>query len=273
MTTHGLAGRRVLITGAGRGLGAATARVLAARGCRLALVSRSAWPLDALADTLADTGVDVARYAVDLTEGEAADLPKRVAKGSLGGLDALINCAATVTPLGRFGTIPASAWDRAFDVNFLAAVRLTRAALEVMPTDWGRILQISSGAARPPGILGASAYSVSKAALEAFTTTIATELAGTGITMNAIRPGTMETGMQERLRRASDDELPPHVRERYEALFCAGHLTGPRVSAEFVAAVMETDINGQVLDSRRPLANYLAEDWDADTGPEGDAFR
>ena len=266
-----LAGRRALVTGASRGLGAAVAAQLAEAGVTVAVTARPGGDLERVAQHIRQEGGHVIIIPADLALADDAERIVADAASALGGLDVLINNASRVEPLGRFWDTDSQDWERGLTVNLLAPARLSRAALRLMvPVGWGRLLAISSGAAASPGIEGASAYSVAKTALEALTCCLAREATGTGVTVNAVRPGTMDTAMQERMRHAGAHELAEWTRERYVRLFRDGRLTKPTQVAAFVIKLLQTNLNGRILDVRRALdradveANLSSQSADED---------
>lgn len=173
----------VLITGASRGIGAATARALSAHH-DLVLVGRDAEALRAVAADCASARV----VEADLT---TADGVARAADG-IGLLDGLVHCAG-VADLGRIDQSDAGQWRRAFEVNVLAVVELTRALLPALRAARGHVVVVNSGAgttAKP----GWGSYSASKFALRAVTDTLRGEEPDLRVT--SIHPGRVDTDMQ-----------------------------------------------------------------------------
>jgi 3-oxoacyl-[acyl-carrier protein] reductase len=186
----GLEGKRVLITGASRGIGAAAARLFAEAGARLALHYRRE-PAEAA----------TIEGAV-LVQGDFADrtIPAQVvgaAVEALGGLDVLINNAGHMLGRTRLGDMDDAALDRVFDLNARSVVAASRAALPVLRASSGTIINVTSISARSGGSAGSALYSASKAFVSTFTRALATELAGDGIRVNAVSPGTIMTEFHE----------------------------------------------------------------------------
>ncbi len=186
----GLEGKRVLITGASRGIGAATARLFAEAGARLALHYRRAPAEAALIDGAVLLQADFADR----------DAPARVvdeAVAALGGLDVLINNAGHMLgriPLAEQGD---AAIDRVFDLNARSVVTACRTALPALRASRGVILNVTSISAHTGGSAGSALYSATKAFVSTFTKALATELAPDGIRVNAVSPGTIMTEFHE----------------------------------------------------------------------------
>jgi NAD(P)-dependent dehydrogenase (short-subunit alcohol dehydrogenase family) len=114
----------------------------------------------------------------------------------------LVNNAAVVWPLGPSLDVHPDEWAAAIAVNLIAVAGLTFALLPgMLGQDWGRVVNVSSGiAAHPDSMIGANAYAAGKAALGAHTVNLAAELPGTGVTVDAFRPGPVDTVMQAWIR-------------------------------------------------------------------------
>jgi NAD(P)-dependent dehydrogenase (short-subunit alcohol dehydrogenase family) len=246
------AGKTALITGAGRGIGRATALGLADAGAGLILLARSAGQLDETRALLLGRGAEAVRVrvvAADLGDEEQRD---RAASAALeaGRVDILVNNAATVEPLGVTAGIPAAELRRAFELNVIAPVALTAAVLPgMLGAGWGRIVNVSSGiAARPGSMVGGNAYAATKAALEAHTVNLAAELAGTGVTVNAYRPGGVDTAMQAWIRGQDPDRIGAALHARFNQTFTEGALITPERSAAALIAHLGGDDTGSVWD-------------------------
>ena len=114
---------------------------------------------------------------------------------------------------------------------------------------WGRIVNVSSGiAAHPEAMISGNSYATTKAALEAYTVNLAAELAGTGVTVNAYRPGTVDTAMQAWIR----DQDPAQIGERLHARFVGYHehgtLISPEVSGRALVAHLSSADSGRTWD-------------------------
>lgn len=186
----GLEGKRVLLTGASRGIGAAAARLFAEAGARLALHYRRE-PAEAAA--IPDAVLLQADFA---DRGAAAAVVER-AVAAMGGLDVLVNNAGHM--LGRIPLeqMDDAAIDRVFDLNARSVIEACRAALPALEASRGCIVNVTSISARSGGSAGSALYSASKAFVSTFTRALATELAPKGIRVNAVSPGTITTEFHE----------------------------------------------------------------------------
>jgi NAD(P)-dependent dehydrogenase (short-subunit alcohol dehydrogenase family) len=178
-----------LITGSANGLGRAIAETVLEHGDRLVATARKT---DHLADLRETYGDQIALATLDVTDAAAAHAAVRVAINTFGGLDALVNNAgfAHVAP---FEQMPADDFKVQIDTNLYGVINLTRAAIPIMREQRsGHIINISSGAGRL-GAPGMSAYHAAKFAVGGFTESVAKEVAGCGVKMIAVEPGSMPT--------------------------------------------------------------------------------
>lgn len=235
------AGRVVLITGAARGLGRATAERFLERGACVAVNVRTKERAESLALELGDRAFPAPG---DLTDAEHARALVRRTTAHFGRLDVLVNNAAVAysTPVVD---IPEDEWRETLDVNLSAAFFCLQAAVPVMSSQkFGRIINVSSTAGRSVSTLAGAHYTASKAGLIGLTRHAARELGPLGITVNAICPGLFDT----ELARANATD------ERLEALrrnFPVQRLGRPEEVAAlicFVASDLAGYINGAALD-------------------------
>lgn len=203
----------ILITGASRGIGEAAAIYLADLGAKLVLAARSEDAVDVLAESLPSDAIGVKCDVADPVQVQAAI---NLAVARFGRLDALVNNAGMLEPVGRLGEFDTDDWDRVIDVNVKGVFYAMNAALPIMAVQGsGVILNISSGAAN--GVLeGWSHYCASKAAVLQLTRAGALEYGDKGVQVLGFSPGTVATEMQRVIKRSgvnpvSDLEWEDHI--------------------------------------------------------------
>jgi NAD(P)-dependent dehydrogenase (short-subunit alcohol dehydrogenase family) len=254
-----LAGKTALVTGAGRGIGRAIALGLGDAGARVVLIARTTGQLDETRTLLLRQGVPEERVQVvpaDLADGEQRDRAVAAVLAA-GRVDILVNNAATVEPLGPTAGIAVADLRRAYEINVIVPAALAAAVLPGMrEAGWGRVVNISSGiVASPAGMIRGNAYAATKSALEAHTVNLAAELRGTGVTVNAYRPGGVDTAMQAWIREQDPARIGNGLHERFNKNFTEGTLITPEHSASVLLALLAGDDTGVV--------------WDVSTVPAG----
>ncbi len=196
--SRGLDGRTALITGASKGLGKAMAIALAAEGVRVALVSRDAGLLNAVAAEIAAAGGKASAFPADVTSEEQVRQLEQDVTAQFGKVNILVNNAGINVrkPVTDFTL---EEWHRVMDTNVTAAFLMCRSFVPHMTgVGYGRILNLTSIMAWV-SLPGRTAYSASKAALLGMTRSLALELATEGITCNGISPGPFATEMNRTL--------------------------------------------------------------------------
>jgi NAD(P)-dependent dehydrogenase (short-subunit alcohol dehydrogenase family) len=185
-----LAGKLALVTGGGRGIGAACARALADAGAQVVVCGRTREALDDIARATGGTAV-----SCDL--GDRADTGRLVARlGELGRVDILVNNAGIAESASLERTTDAM-WDRILELDATAPFRLTRALVPAMvAAGWGRVVNIASNAG-VSGYAYTAAYCAAKHAMVGWTRALAIDLAKTGVTINAVCPGWVRTQMSD----------------------------------------------------------------------------
>ena len=189
-------GKIVAITGASRGIGAASARAFADAGARVVLLARSEAAITALADEIGRGALAIACDVGDEVSVTAA-MARIVAE--CGGLDVLIGNAGVIDPIGRICDVSAEEWSRAIDINLKGIFYGMRAAIPVMRARGGTIITVSSGAAHNP-LEGWSSYCASKAGAAMLTRAAHLEEGGNGLRIMGMSPGTVATEMQVKIK-------------------------------------------------------------------------
>jgi NAD(P)-dependent dehydrogenase (short-subunit alcohol dehydrogenase family) len=244
-------GKTALVTGAGRGIGRAVALGLGQTGARVVLLARTTEQLAETCSLLRAQGVPAGR--ISMVPADLADEQDRgraaAAVLAAGRVDILVNNAATVEPLGPTAGITAADLRTAFEVNVIAPAALTAAVLPgMLEAGWGRVVNVSSGiVASPAGMVRGNAYAATKAALEAHTVNLATELAGTGVTVNVYRPGGVDTAMQAWIRSQNPARIGA-LHERFNRNYAEGTLITPGHSAAGLLANLGGDDTGAIWD-------------------------
>ncbi|MQA13916.1 MAG: SDR family NAD(P)-dependent oxidoreductase [Pseudonocardiaceae bacterium] len=185
-----LSSKKVLVTGAARGIGATVARDLAARGARLALVGLEPDGLAALAREL---GPGHTWAEADVTDGAALEAAVASSDRALGGLDVVV-ANAGIASFGTVRTIDPDAFARTVDVNLTGVFRTVRATLPHLIESRGYVLIVSSLAALVP-TMGFSAYGSSKAGAEAFADALRIEVARHGVSVGCAHMSWIDTDM------------------------------------------------------------------------------
>ncbi len=191
-----LAGRSAVVTGGGRGIGAAVARALAEAGAAVMVAARTAAEVEAVAAELSAAGHRAFAAVCDVTDPESVAALARQAGDRLGAVDVLVNNAG-VAPSAPLRSITLESWNRTFAVNTTGTFLCTQAFVPGMvERGWGRVVNVASIAARA-GASYIATYAASKHGVLGFTRSIAAELAPSGVTINAVCPGYVDTGMTE----------------------------------------------------------------------------
>jgi len=189
----GLKNKIALVTGASRGLGFATARLLAQEGARVAINGRNAVALEkAAAQITAETGAETRALAGDVVDPATPARLMEEIKATWGGLDLLVANAGG-PPAGTFESFDDEVWQKAVELSFLSQVRLIRAALPLLKqSDCASVLTITSYSVKQP-IPNLVLSNSIRAATVGLTKSLALELGGQGIRFNSILPGWTET--------------------------------------------------------------------------------
>lgn len=189
-----LSGRGAVVTGGGRGIGAAVAHALARAGAAVLVAARSTEQVEAVAAAITRAGGKAASARCDVTDSASVQALARAAQDRLGPVDILVNNAGVAhsAPLHR---ITLDDWQRLIAVNATGTFLCTQAFIAAMvERGWGRVINVASIA----GLNGAkyiAAYTAAKHAVIGFTRAVAAEVADRGVTVNAVCPGYVDTDM------------------------------------------------------------------------------
>jgi NAD(P)-dependent dehydrogenase (short-subunit alcohol dehydrogenase family) len=216
----------VLVTGASRGLGAATARMLAELGGNVVLMARSEDDVAAVAEQIRLAGGQALAVPGDVSL--VADCRRAVAEAveRFGGLDAVVNNAGILGPVAPFAETDLEAWKHSLHVNLLGPVMIAQAALPHLRQSSGHVVNVSSGASLHV-VPGWSAYCVAKAGINHFTHVLAEE--EPDVTAIAFRPGVVDTDMQATIRARGAQGMPAEEYARFVHYHEAGELLPPEL--------------------------------------------
>ena len=234
-----LRGKTALVTGAAGAIGAAIAQALADQGAVVVLVDRAAEPTQSMAKALGGHAV-----IVDLSDAAAISTMAADVLARFGRIDILVNNAGILN-FEKIAATSLQEWHRVHSVNVDAAFLLAQAFLPGMrAARWGRVVNMSSYAAKCGGLTAGTAYSVSKTAMIGLTYSIAREVAGDGVTSNAVAPAYVMSAM-------ISEQLTEAQRQSQLALIPVGRFCAPEEVAHavmFLASPLAGFITGEVID-------------------------
>lgn len=213
-----LSGQAAIVTGASRGIGAATARALAEAGAAVVLAARSMDRIETVAREIRHAGGTTETVRCDVSRWPDVEHAVEVCRERFGRVDILVNNAGVIDPIGSLSDSDPAAWRHATDVNFIGVYHGLRAVLPAMKAQGaGTIVNVSSGAAHAP-LDGWSHYCAAKAGAHMLTRAADLECRAGGVTVVGLSPGTVATDMQKAIKSSGinpvsrldwSDHIPP----------------------------------------------------------------
>lgn len=194
----------MLVTGGGRGIGAAVARAFARAGSDVVLVARTGAEIEAVAREIESHGGQATALPGDLRHRAIVERIVAVTLGKFGRLDVLVNAAGIYGPIGPLAETDPGDWAETIEINLIGVMNAMRAVLpQMLQQRSGVILNFSGGGAVAP-LPRFSAYGASKAAIVRLTETVAEEVRDAGVRVNAIAPGAVNTRMLDQVLEAGE---------------------------------------------------------------------
>ena len=235
----GLSSRVAVVTGGGRGIGRAAALRLAREGAAVAVWGRSLEPLEAVATEIRKNGGKAAALRCDVADPGQVGMAAEGTRRALGPVDVLVNNAG-IAPSAPIQKTSLQAFRQVLDVNLTGAFLCLQAVLpEMIERRWGRVVNVASTAAKI-GVRYTAAYCASKHGLLGLTRAAALDVAGTGVTINAVCPSWVETDM---VGRAVDrivettGRAAEQAREALRRMNPQGRFLTPEEVAEVIACL------------------------------------
>jgi NAD(P)-dependent dehydrogenase (short-subunit alcohol dehydrogenase family) len=249
-------GQAALVTGGGRGLGRAMAIALSSAGAGVAVCSRSSSELAETVRQIATRGGRATAIETDVRDRRSVEGLVEQAEHELGPLDVLVNNAGVSGPLGPIAETDPDAWWETLEINLRGPLYCSRAVLPgMLARGRGRIINISSGAGLRTWPM-ATAYAVSKAALQHLTENLAAETQGRGVSVFTVLPGLVRT----RLAESGINSDVPSISNLFRTLLDQGLDLPPERPAElvvFLASGKADELSGRFFDANQPEADMM----------------
>ena len=229
------AGRVALVTGGGRGIGAATARLLAGQGAAVAVAARTEDEVVSVVAEIRARGGSAIPLVVDVADEASVASGFATARAELGPVTILVNNAGTPGVPLPVAAMEVAEWRRVFEINVTGAFLCAREALPQMTAEnWGRIVNVSSAASRHP-LAGMAAYGASKAALDQLTRVLALEGEPYNIVTTGVYPGVVDTRMQEESRSFGPGLIGKQLHHMFQGYRDFGMLRPPEEPADLIS--------------------------------------
>jgi 2-hydroxycyclohexanecarboxyl-CoA dehydrogenase len=244
---RGLAGKTVIVTGGGGGIGGATCRRFGAEGAKVAVFDVNAAAAEATVSAIAAAGGVAKSFVCDITDHAAVVAAVEAVRAAIGPIDVLVNNAGWDVFKPFLKTAPAD-WQKLIAINLVGALNLHHAVLpEMAERRSGKIVNVASDAARV-GSSGEAVYAACKAGLVGLTKTLAREHARHGVTLNVVCPGPTQTGLLGDVLATAGD--PAKLEEAFRRAVPMGRLGQPDDLPGAICFFASDDaayITGQVL--------------------------
>lgn len=242
-----LSGRNAVVTGGASGIGLAISQRLAKDGASIAVFDLDRAAAERLVKQISEDGTSAIALEVDVSDREQVDEAVRETRAALGPVHVLVNNAG-MDAFEPFQAITVDRWDRIMAVNLRGTFNCTQAVLsDMVESGWGRIINISSSSGQS-GAPNMTHYAASKAGMIGFTKALALEVGRSGITVNTIPPGSIDTPM---LRRAADrGDLMGGTVEQVARRIPMGRMGTPEdiaAACAFLASEEAGYITGQII--------------------------
>jgi NAD(P)-dependent dehydrogenase (short-subunit alcohol dehydrogenase family) len=214
----------VIVTGASRGMGVAIAHLLSNLGAKVVLTARTAADLLITENSIKNSGGIAISVPADISNFQDCERIISETIKAFGRIDAVVNNGGVIEPISSIADGNIEGWKSNLEINVLGPVKLIQSALPYLRVQKGRVINVSSGAA-VNSTMGWGAYCTAKAAINHFTKVLADE--ETDIIAIALRPGVVNTPMQELIREKGKTGMPEPVHQKFVNLFEQGKLLDP----------------------------------------------